>query len=544
MLFVDPSGDDSGPGTLERPFAALERARAAATHGAVVTLRAGTYHLTSPLVLQGEDSGVVYQAYEGEEVVISGGRRITGWSRGEDGVYTASVPDAFRQLYVSGRRAARASVGLSQPLTRTETGYAGVPDWRGDVELVYQGVYPWSEARIPVSDISGGTLTMAQPAFEWATELYQSVILWEGPEAGEHNGVDSPTSAENSPAFLAEGTFAIADGVLHYLPLPGEGLSDVVAPVMETLLRGKGVHDVVFKGITFADATWLQPSSPEGFLHYHGNGYYAGGEITTVSFGEGMGSVNVPADSKSMPGNIVLTDSSRIVFDGCRFTRLGGVALEFQGTSDSNVLRNSVVADVAGGGVVIGGQARDCRIENNHIHHIGLDYHGSPAILLSGTRNVVVAHNEINDVPHAGIVVYAGTGAQVLHNLVHDTMQVLADGGGIYLAGSQGSSHANGALVRGNVVRDTITPYNFALYTDYGAAWITVQGNVIHRNDKPVVLEVSPPLDHVAFIGNFWDADPGGQPNTVTLADNAVLSEESFATDASVADIVAAAGRH
>ena len=71
---------------------------------------------------------------------------------------------------------------------------------------------------------------------------------------------------------------------------------------------------------------------------------------------------------------------------------------------------------------------------------------------------------------------YSGTGAQVLNNLVHSTMQVLADGGGISLAGAQGTSSA-GAVVRGNVVRDTITPYNFALYTDYGAAWITVQDN-------------------------------------------------------------------
>ncbi|MFC7640661.1 right-handed parallel beta-helix repeat-containing protein [Streptosporangium lutulentum] len=102
--------------------------------------------------------------------------------------------------------------------------------------------------------------------------------------------------------------------------------------------------------------------------------------------------------------------------------------------------------------------ARHHRVENNHVHHVGRDYHGSPAILLSGTRDTVVAHNQVNDVPHVGIVVYEGHGAQVLNNLVHDTMQVLADGGGIYVSGNQGSSHASGALIRGNVVRDTITP--------------------------------------------------------------------------------------
>jgi hypothetical protein len=536
-LFVAPSGDDSGPGTLDQPFASLEQARAAAVPGAVVTLRGGVYRLTGPFVLGAEDSGVTYQAYAGEEVVISGGRRITEWSRGADGVQTAAVPWAFRQLHVSGRRVARASVELTEPLTRTETGYAGAPPWEGDVELVYRGVYPWSEARIPGTSDAKGTLTMAQPAFSRATELYRAVLTWEGPD--EKFGVDSPTSAENSPSFLTPGTFAVSDGVLHYLPLPGEDVSDVVAPVLETLVRGENVQDVVFRGITFADATWLHPSSPQGFLHYHGNGHFVGGEIMTVEFGEGAGSVKVPVDSASMPGAIVFTGSERVAFEGCRFTRLGGVALELQGSGIT--VRDSTISEISGGGIVVGGD--DCRIENNHVHHIGLDYRGSPAILLSATANAVVAHNEVHDVPHVGIVVYSGTGAQVLNNLVHNTMQVLADGGGIYLAGAQGTSSDDGAVVRGNVVRDTITPYNFALYTDYGAAWITVQDNVIHRNDKPVVLEVSPPLDNVSFIGNYWDADPGKAPDSVTLAHNTVLTEEQFAGNPAVLAIVQAAGR-
>ncbi|MFF5212854.1 right-handed parallel beta-helix repeat-containing protein [Streptosporangium sp. NPDC000396] len=556
MFFVDPAGDDSGPGTIERPFATLERARSAAAPGTVVNLRAGTHRLTEPFRLSAADSGVVYQAYghgtAGQErVVISGGRRITGWRQGDDGVYRAETPGlATRQLYVSGRRAVRASIALDHHLTRTETGYViddpAPQSWQGEVEFVYRGAYPWSEARCQASRISGDerstTITMAQPAFGWAARLYQSVITWEGPGAGESNGTDAPTSAENSPAFLTEGTFALSGGVLHYLPLPGEDFDDVVAPMLEMLLHARDVHDVAFRGITFAEATWLRPSTAEGFLHYHGNGYYDGGPLQTVTFAEGQGQVVIPGDSAAMPGNVIFENASRVTLEGCRFTRLGAVALEFRGDGADNVLRGSVVDEVSGGGVVIGSGARRHRLENNHIHHVGRDYHGSPAILLSGTRDTVVSHNQVNDVPHAGIVVYEGRGAQVLNNLVHDTMQVLADGGGIYLSGSQGTSHAGGALVRGNVVRDTITPYNFGLYTDYGAAWVTVQGNVVHRADAPVVLNVSPPLEHVAFIGNFWDADPGNPPEGVTLSGNTTLSEKAFGDDPTVADIVACAG--
>lgn len=557
MFFVDPSGDDSDPGTIERPFATLERARAAATPGTVVTLRAGTYRLIEPFRLSAADSGVVYQAHgygtaAPEKVVISGGRRITGWRAGDRGDRLAEAPGlATRQLYVSGRRAARAAIALHLQLTRTETGYV-VDDpapgaWRGEVEFVYRGAYPWSEARCQVSRISGdersATVTMAQPAFGWAARLYQSVITWDGPGAEESNGADHPTFAENSPAFLTEGTFVLDGGVLHYLPRPGEDLDDVVAPVLETLLHARNVHDVAFRGITFADATWLRPSTPEGFLHYHGNGYHDGGPLQTITFAEGQGQVTVPGDTVTMPGNVIFENSSRVTLEGCRFTRLGAVALEFRGEGDGNVLRDSVIDDVSGGGLVIGSGARRHRIENNHVHHIGRDYHGSPAILLTGTRDSVVARNQINDVPHNGIVVYEGHGAQVLNNLVHDTMQVLADGGGIYLSGRQGASYASGAQVRGNVVRDTVTPYNFGLYTDYGAAWVTVQGNVVHRADNPVALTVSPPLEHVAFIGNVWDADPGTPPDDVVFADNVTLAGEALADHPAVADIVAGAGR-
>lgn len=554
MLVVDPSGDDSGPGTLDRPFATLDRAREAAVAGTVVTLRAGTYRRTEAFRLSAADSGVVYRAHghgtdAAEQVVISGGQRVGGWHEDAEGIRRAAVPDLVtRQLYVSGRRAARAAVALDGSLTRTATGYVTTDgtslEWPGAVELVYRGVYPWSEARCPVSHLSGDgrAVTMAQPAFGRAALLYRSVISWEGPGAGDTHGVDAPTSAENSPAFLTPGTFALGDGVLHHLPLPGEDCDDVVAPVLETLVHARDVHDVAFHGITFADATWLRPSSPAGFLHYHGNGHYDGGPLATVTFADGQGQVTVPQDAAAMPGNVIFENTSRITLEGCRFTRMGAVGLEFRGAGTGNVVRDSVVDDVSGGGVVIGDGARDHRIENCHVHHVGREYHGSPAVLLSGTAGTVVVHNQINDVPHAGIVVYAGRGAQVLNNLVTDTMQVLADGGGIYLAGSQGRSHASGAVVRGNVVRNTITPYNFGLYTDYGAAWVIVQGNLVHRADAPVVLDVSPPLEHVAFLGNYWDADPGDPPGGVTLADNTTLPEQALREDPTVADIVAGAG--
>ncbi|MBF6226207.1 right-handed parallel beta-helix repeat-containing protein [Nocardia abscessus] len=550
-LFVDPRGDDSAPGTRDRPFATLGRAQIAARSVAdevVVQLRGGTHVLGEPWELTAADSGrVVYQPYgygtaAQEKAVVSGGRLLTGW-RVESGVWLAEVGDLnTRQLYVNGRRAERAGIdGLPGRVTMTETGY--VTDsteplsWcsPGDVEFVHRGVYPWTEARCGVASVSaedGGTvITMAQPAFEHALALYNST--WEGQTS---RGLGLPTRVENEAAFLTEpGTFVLDRSHpgrhrVRYLPRPGEhpDRTSVVAPVLETLLRVSGVSGVAFRGLTFADATWLRPSGPEGFLHYHGSGFYTGGPVHTVSLGEGAGSVTVPSESSTIPACLVLEEVSGVRIEDCRFTRLGATGLGVSGGADVTV-RACDFDTLSAGALVVDG-SRSTLVEDNRVHHVGLEFSGSPGIALTGTIGCTVAHNHIADVPHCGIVAGPGRNTAILRNLTTGTMQVLADGGGIYLAGEQGDSHGSGAIIQGNVIEDTRTPYNFGLYTDYGATWVTVEENVVVRADSTAILHVSPPLDNVVYRRNFFDADPIGAdapPPGVTYEDNTTITDES-----------------
>jgi hypothetical protein len=114
---VDPAGDDTGPGTVERPFATPARAREAARARAgreavTVHLHAGVYYLPAPLVFEAGDSGsaahpVVYRAAGDGPVVLSGGVRIAArWEPGPGGVWSTPVPDGLRsdQLFVDGER--------------------------------------------------------------------------------------------------------------------------------------------------------------------------------------------------------------------------------------------------------------------------------------------------------------------------------------------------------------------------------------------------------------------------------------------------------
>src|ERR1700761_397527 len=79
-IYVSPQGNDANNGSINLPFATLNRAQTEARkyhHGVNVYLRKGVYYLSKPLIFTSEDSGnssepVVYQSYLKEEAVISG----------------------------------------------------------------------------------------------------------------------------------------------------------------------------------------------------------------------------------------------------------------------------------------------------------------------------------------------------------------------------------------------------------------------------------------------------------------------------------------
>ena len=116
-------------GENDGPFATLGRAKQAAREiqkvdpqAAVrVIIRGGTYYLYSSLEFGPEDSGtqdapVICAASSGEEVVISGGRRLEGGTWGEvkgRKAWVVDIPEVkegkwrFRQLFVNGERRPR-----------------------------------------------------------------------------------------------------------------------------------------------------------------------------------------------------------------------------------------------------------------------------------------------------------------------------------------------------------------------------------------------------------------------------------------------------
>ncbi len=72
-FFVAEDGDDENDGSIEEPFQSLEKASEQATPGTTVYIRGGTYYESIKVKHSGTKANhIVFQAYDGEEVIISG----------------------------------------------------------------------------------------------------------------------------------------------------------------------------------------------------------------------------------------------------------------------------------------------------------------------------------------------------------------------------------------------------------------------------------------------------------------------------------------
>ena len=133
-IFVAPWGHDDWSGRLsdanrqgtDGPFKTFDHARAyvrtADRTGVAqinVIFRGGVYPMSHVVKFDPADSGsaqteIVYQGFPGEEAVISGGMRVTGWVNRGGNRWQVSLPPetaAFENLYFNGERRLRPRLG-------------------------------------------------------------------------------------------------------------------------------------------------------------------------------------------------------------------------------------------------------------------------------------------------------------------------------------------------------------------------------------------------------------------------------------------------
>jgi hypothetical protein len=300
-FYVAPTGNDNNVGTIDSPFATLDRARAAVRtlkqqNGArstpiVVMLRGGVYFLPAILSFTAADSGtaqapIVYQSYPGETPVISGGQPITGWHQAGAGMWAVALPAAFRnfeQLFVNGQRRYR-------PRT-TKTGYLynagpvymtssapGCPTMvqgrgfecydrfrfkPGDLQATYHNI-----TDVEIDDFEKWTMSKMRLQ---SVDTVNNIAMLTGATPPDTNHGFLPGHrylVENVKEALSKtGEWyldrATTPWTLTYLPQPGEDLSSavVIAPQLTQLIVATNLSYITFKGLAFSHDNWVVPAA-------------------------------------------------------------------------------------------------------------------------------------------------------------------------------------------------------------------------------------------------------------------------------------------
>lgn len=349
------NGKDTNPGNSASPFATFERARDAIRQlkqgnqfnaPVNVYLKGGTYYLSKPFELSEIDSGeankpITYQAVPGENVIISGGKRITsGWNvyrLNGINIFVTNVGSLrFNSLFVNGRRAMRArtpnedaavpyfKVAKTDAVDNRSAFYFFAqdlnPGWQNlsDIEIVSSGQF--LQSRFKIASISGNKVF-----FRGKTSL---------PYGTDYNAQDRYYVENYLYGIDAPGEWYLDDtnGNLYYYPLPGEtpnsSATEFIVPVVDQLIQGGDVsqaksyissdfieipdnQDFEFGKSDFSISLWVKAdiNSGGGVLSkgsISGAGYSGAGysiEISRLSFfdraikfniSDGIHSFNIP----------------------------------------------------------------------------------------------------------------------------------------------------------------------------------------------------------------------------------------------------------
>ncbi len=535
-VFVAANGRGAERGTRAAPYRSLTaardgiRARLGGMRGDVhVVLADGSYRLSSPLRLNAADSGrnghrVVYEAAPGAHPVVSGGVALHGWTLSDAarGIWSAPAPHDLRtrQLYVDGQRAAVASGPAPVALTQTPTGYtAAAPTmstWKNprQIEFVYdRGPSNWTQSRCRIRAIRGTTITMVQPCWDNTTRRAEDPHTVLSRALFDQTLSVAPIVTNAFELLDQPGEWYLDEAAhrVYVIPRAGQDLNavSVIAPKLETLVAGTGttrkpVQNITFRGITFSHATWLAPSGPDGYSDFQtaqiltGRGAYRRGGDCTKGHSCFFNMLT------AVPANLTFEHDRNIAFVDDTFSHLGATGLHFgTGSTDARVT-GSEFTDDSCAGVTIGradnpDASRPDRttgtvLTDNWVHAVAAEYQGCPGIGIGYSQHVTVDHNQVNDLPYSGIAIGWGGWRErlgnlaplpnysrhnaITNNLVFDYMQVMADGGGLYSNGAQGSSLRNGERVTGNVVLQQ-PDLSWAVYTDNGAEYVNVRDNVV-----------------------------------------------------------------
>jgi hypothetical protein len=448
--FVSPTGTDSNPGTLEKPFATMQRAQQSVRQkrGDIV-LRGGTYYLSSSLVLTAEDSGtkdtpLVIRNYRDEQPVLSGGRRLNNldWQPGPNGTYRAQFPADLQTegIFVNGERQILARYPNFDPQAQYFGGCAA------------DAIAPERVARW--SDPTGGYFHAMHPAL-WGD------FTWRIAGKDAKGALKLEGGWQNNRGAAAHEKIRFVENIFEELDAPGEWFLDlkthtlffhpptgldlrtavIEATRLRTLVEFRGdeknpvkwvsLHGLIFRHAARTIMDTREPLLRSDWAIYRGGAvYFNGAEDCTLedSFLDQVG------------GNGVFVNNynRRITVHGTRISQAGASGICFVG--DPRAVRSPLfnydqVQPLEAIDRTPGPRTHnfpgDCLVDDCLITQTGRVEKQTAGVEIDLARNITVRHCSIYDLPRAGINIGDGCwGGHVIEWCdVFDTVKETGDHG-------------------------------------------------------------------------------------------------------------------
>jgi hypothetical protein len=448
--FVSPAGDDANPGTLKKPFATLERAEQAVRqkHGDVF-LRGGTYYLSAPLVFTAQDSGtkdapVVFQNYQGEKPVISGGVRLDNldWQPCTNGIFKAQVPADLQteEIFVNGERQILARYPNFDPKAQYFDGFAA------DV------ISPERAARWV--NPTGGYFHAMHPAL-WGD------FTWRITGKGTNNQVKLEGGWQNNRGAAAHERIRFVENIFEELDAPGEwflnskthtlyfyppaGLDLKNAVVEATRLRtlaefrGDEQHPVkwiTLRGLVFREAARTVMETREPLVRTDWAIYRSG----AIFFNGAEDCALEDSFICQVGGNAVFVNNynRRVAIRGTQIAKAGASGICFVGDPQAarsplfNYYQTHKLEEIdRTPGPKTDNYPADCLVEDCLIHLTGRVEKQTAGVEIDLAQDITVRHCSIYDLPRAGINIGDGCwGGHVIEFCdIFDTVKETGDHG-------------------------------------------------------------------------------------------------------------------
>ena len=491
--YISPLGSDDAAGTVDAPFATIEKARNTVRElaskgdglpdgGVTVYLRGGRYPVTSTISFTSADSGtadcpITYAAYGDEEVFIDGGVILSAdkFTTPDDGMLSRITdPDAKANLLMYDMK----SEGLDySEVVHKGTHSAVLPDCRLyiDGERQWLGRYPDNakeNSYVYFEDADGNTYKdSAGRVKNWSeksiseAKIYGTFqIDWIAASA-EIEGYDADTGR-----VTYRGTNGYAEatslGRYFYYNVPEE----IDVPGEYYIDRDRGM---------------LYLYMPDGY------------EDKQISFAQFKGDlIKVKADYITFEGitfensvdNLLKVTGDHVTLKDCTFRCAGQKAISASDCSyfrltDSEIYsigRTGITNDRCGdiNRLISSGNV----IDNNNFHHFAeLDRVYNNAVNIGNGCGYLVAHNEIWYGPHQGMG-FSGLDISIEYNYFHDVCYESNDAGAIYTYG--GGWGSGGLYIHDNIFENVINNSNIpgapvSIYIDAASGCANIRSNLI-----------------------------------------------------------------